>query len=366
VKTIDIMLIGLLFMVAAGLAGLSGTPAFAKASQGDNLPEILNFAVSPSTISAGASATLSWQTTNAVSVSIDQAIGDVAPAGQANVAPSSSTIYKITASNNAGTRNAYATLYVDISGANKGNIISSDPVTGRNAQVDFSWKDYYLSRKYQVQIARDPAFTLRVFDSGAMDTSDSPSPAFWMPPGSLEAGHTYYWRVRSVQAASGQYIDSPWSDIKSFTVEQGYNTDDNSYTIRAFTPADGSTQYPVKPISFSWSSYQGTTKYQFILAKDAQLHDVVVDDFASTAAYSVKDSLEYDTGYYWQVRAVEPVLSDAGSVFTFHTVLAPQSADGDKSALPDGFPQWAVAVILAGTLIVAGLLILLFRARKKV
>jgi hypothetical protein len=347
-------------------AGLFGTQAFAASSQGDNLPEIISFTVSPIIISAGDSAILTWQSTNALSVSIDQGIGSVSPSGQIKVAPASSTIYKITASNYTGIRNGYAALYVNTTGTKAGNIISSDPVTGRNAQVDFSWKDYCLSRQYQVQIARDSNFTLKVYDSGAMDTSDAVSPAFWMPPGALEAGHTYYWRVRSVQAATGGYIDSPWSETKTFTVEPGYSAIDNSYSIQAFTPADGSTEYPVKPLSFSWSDYHGTTKYQFILAKDAQLHDIIVDDFASTTAYAVKDSLEYGTGYYWQVRAVEPVLSDAGAIFTFHTVRAPPSLQENKSAFSDGIPQWALAVILAGILILSGLIIFLFRARKKV
>lgn len=366
VKLLYIILIVLLCTVVAGVAGLSGLPAFATSSQADNLPEITNFTVLPSIIDAGASATLSWQATNALSVSIDHGIGDVSPVGQTSVAPASSTIYKITASNKDGTRSGYATLYVDAAGPKAGDIVSIDPVTGRNAQVDFSWKDYYLSRQYQVQIARDPGFTLKVYDFGAMDTSDAPSPAFWMPPGSLEAGHTYYWRVRSIQAATRQYIDSPWSEIKTFTVEPGYNGIGSSYAVQAYTPADGSTEYPVKPLTFSWSGYQGATKYQFILAKDAQLSDIVVDDFASTTTYAVKDSLEYDTGYYWQVRAVEPVLRDAGAVFTFNTIQAPQSPQDNKSIFLGGIPQWAVTVILAGILILTELVIFLFRARKKI
>jgi hypothetical protein len=364
-KFLYIILLVLLYPIAAVMDGLSSPPALAGSSQGDNLPQIISFTVSPSIISAGASATLSWQATNALSVNIDHGIGDVSMEGQTSVAPASSTIYKITASNRAGIKSGYATAYVSASGAEEGNNISSDPATGRNAQVDFSWKDYCLSRQYQVQIARDPGFTLKVYDSGAMDTSDSASPAFWMPPGSLEAGHTYYWRVRSIQAATGQYIDSPWSATKTFTVEPGYRTIDSSYGAHAFTPAESSAQYPVKPISFSWSGYQGTTKYQFILARDAQLHDIVVDDFASTTAYALKDSLEYDTAYYWQVRAVEPVLSDAGAVFTFHTVQAPQSTQDDKPVFSDGIPWWAVVVILAGILILAALVIFLFRVGKR-
>lgn len=366
VKFIYIILIALLFPVVAVIAGSCGWPAFAASSQGANLPEIVSFTVSPSIVSAGDSAILAWQSNNALSVSIDPDMGGVPASGQINVAPASSTIYKITASNDVGIRNGYTTLYVNAAVVKNGNTVSSDPVTGRNAQVDFSWKDYCFSRQYQVQIARDPVFTLKIYDSGAIDTSDSASPAFWMPPGTLEAGHAYYWRVRSIQAASGGYIDSPWSETKTFTVEPGYDAIDNTNVIRAFTPADGSTMYPVKPLSFNWSGYQGTTRYQFILARDAQLHDIVVDDFTSTTVYTLKDLLAYDTGYYWQVRAVEPVLSDAGAIFTFHTVPSPQSLQDGKSILSDGIPHWALIVILAGIFLLAGLVIFLFRARKKV
>lgn len=145
-KYIDIILVALLGPVAAGMAGLSAPLALAASSQGNNLPEIVNFTCSPSVINAGGLATLSWHTTNALSVSVDHGIGDVSTEGQTNVAPVSSTIYKITASNKAGSRSGYATLYVKVADANTGDIISSDPVTGRNAQIDFAWKDYYFSK----------------------------------------------------------------------------------------------------------------------------------------------------------------------------------------------------------------------------
>ncbi len=363
-KIIDILFIVLLCLTIAGLAGQSGSQAVAASSHGDNLTQITNFTVSPYVISAGSKATLSWQTSNAISASIVPGLGAVPVSGQVDVSPASSTIYKITATGSAGTRSAYTTLYVNTSGSGSGSEVGSDPVTGRNAQVDFAWKNYWDSRQYQVQIARDPDFTLKVFDSGAMDTSDSASPAFWMPPGTLEAGHTYYWRVRSLQAATGQYVDSPWSDIKTFTVEPGY-IGGIAYSVQAFAPANGSTDYPVKPLAFSWSVYQGATKYQFVLATDAELRDIVVDDFTSTTSYTVKDPLVYDTVYYWQVRAVEPVLSDAGAVFTFHTVKAPQRAQEDKSDIFSAVSPWVLAVELGGILVLSILVIVLFRVFKK-
>ncbi len=119
-----------------------------------------------------------------------------------------------------------------------------------------------------------------------MDTADTLYPALLYPPGNLEAGHTYYWRVRVTQAATGQRILSGWSEPKSFTVRPGFATRADYASVHAFTPSNGCAACPVKPVSFSWSGYQGTSKYRFLLARDSQLQDVVVDGITSATSYA--------------------------------------------------------------------------------
>jgi uncharacterized protein YkwD len=75
-------------------------------------PSITGFSVSPSTISPGGFATLSWSTSGAATVTIDNGIGAVAGAGSGSVSPSQTTTYKLTAANSAGTVTATATLTV--------------------------------------------------------------------------------------------------------------------------------------------------------------------------------------------------------------------------------------------------------------
>jgi peptidoglycan-associated lipoprotein len=66
----------------------------------------------PTTIERGQSSTLSWSTTNATNVSIDQGIGDVSTSGSRSVSPSSSTTYTILAKGEGGTANATARITV--------------------------------------------------------------------------------------------------------------------------------------------------------------------------------------------------------------------------------------------------------------
>lgn len=70
-----------------------------------------SISVSPSSIQAGQSASLTWQTSNATDVSID-GIGAVQPNGSQSVSPSDSTTYHLTAKGSGGTQEATARLTV--------------------------------------------------------------------------------------------------------------------------------------------------------------------------------------------------------------------------------------------------------------
>lgn len=68
--------------------------------------------VSPTSISPGQSSTLSWQTTDATTVTIDNGIGTVAASGSQSVTPTASTTYNLSATGPDGTVSASATVTV--------------------------------------------------------------------------------------------------------------------------------------------------------------------------------------------------------------------------------------------------------------
>jgi peptidoglycan-associated lipoprotein len=70
-----------------------------------------SISVSPDTIQAGQSATLTWQTSNASDVSID-GIGAVQPSGSQQVTPTDSTTYRLVAKGSGGTQEATTRLTV--------------------------------------------------------------------------------------------------------------------------------------------------------------------------------------------------------------------------------------------------------------
>jgi len=90
---------------ASALVTVSATPGDA--------PDINHFSVTPSSIDEGDSATLTWDVSNATSVSIDEGIGSVAASGTESVSPSETTGYTLTATNSAGSVHKTVTLVVD-------------------------------------------------------------------------------------------------------------------------------------------------------------------------------------------------------------------------------------------------------------
>jgi hypothetical protein len=255
--------------------------------------------------------------------------------------------------------------------------IGNDPVTGQNEEVDLRWEQLCLSSEYQVQIAKDPGFTIVVLDTGSFAPASTESPGAYYPAGgqatspsslttlaNLEAGHTYYWRARVRQAATGQHMLSPWSEVESFTVKSGTPASTSSYGIQPTYPNNGLNIYLIKPVSFSWSPLNETTKYKFVLAKDAAMTEVVKEAVVTTTAYSYDGELEYGQVYFWRVMALEPTPSDWSATFTFHTAASPPSA----SALPAPAPQtpvWAWAVIIIGLILLITIIVLIFRMRRR-
>ncbi len=86
-----------------------------------SVPASVSISANPETIQVGESATLTWSSTNADSVSIDQGIGSVALHGSTTVSPTETTTYTITATGPGGTDTASIAVTL---------IISTTTITG--------------------------------------------------------------------------------------------------------------------------------------------------------------------------------------------------------------------------------------------
>ena len=96
----------------------------------------VNATASPATVGPGQTAALSWTSSNATTLSIDQGIGAVnGPSGSLSVSPAATTIYTITATNGTATATATATVNAPLAVTLKANPANIAP----GSQSTLTW-----------------------------------------------------------------------------------------------------------------------------------------------------------------------------------------------------------------------------------
>ncbi len=123
----------------------------------------------------------------------------------------------------------------------------------------------------------------------------------------------------------------------------------SSIPIMLLSPNNGSLGCPVDHPSFSWSPYRETTKFKFVLAKDAAMTQVVKEAEVTNRTYDYDGKLDYGTNYYWRVFALEPEFDDQCATFSFQTEAAPLT----PSEAPPPPAPWPTALIIVIILVLA-------------
>jgi len=108
--------------------------------------------------------------------------------------------------------------------------VSCDPYYWWNDAFALEWDRQCDASSYNIQIAYDEDFTGLVLDISGKNSDcqeidyeppSGSSPSYLVAEGALgpgSCGTTFYWRVRSADAETGEIIHSPWSEARSFTV----------------------------------------------------------------------------------------------------------------------------------------------------
>jgi len=89
-------------------------------------PVVKSFTVSPETISSGQSITLSWEVSGATAVAIYPAVGTVGSSGAEQLSPTTTTVYTLTATNEAGDTQHSLTVTVTSAVTGRPDLIITD------------------------------------------------------------------------------------------------------------------------------------------------------------------------------------------------------------------------------------------------
>ena len=110
----------------------------------------------------------------------------------------------------------------------------------------------------------------------------------------LATGTTYDWRARVTSP-----LHSRWSGKWAYTTALG----PPEWAPTQSAPAQGATNVALSP-TFSWTQADWATGYEFILATDYYFANTIMTKTVLNTVYRYAEVLDYNTPYYWKVRAV--------------------------------------------------------------
>jgi hypothetical protein len=222
--------------------------------------------------------------------------------------------------------------------------------TVKNISLD--WETLPGATEYKWQLDYDNEFSsVPTGFEGDTRASSAQLPA-------LDPTTTYYWRVRATEP-----VLSPWSDKWSFTTSFGTE----AYAPELESPQAGATGVPVRPI-FQWSAIAGADGYELVVSTQAAVDNPTIlktDTFAlPTTAWQANIDLDYETTYYWKVRAVSSSTQSpwsAVSAFTTEPALTTSSIIPDSTQPPSpatlNWTEWLMP--MGGVMLLVFLLIML-------
>jgi hypothetical protein len=140
----------------------------------------------------------------------------------------------------------------------------------------------------------------------------------------VPAGATIYIRVQAIAPVFG-----PWSATVSFETQLTAGAINAPAILSPVANGTGAGGYnaDLNP-TFSWGNIAGATGYEFQLATDAGMTDIIVDASGPDALGNVlvyqmtEITLDYNTTYYWRVKAVSTSSETAWSAVIGFTTMA--------------------------------------------
>ncbi len=282
-----------------------------------------------------------------------------------------------------GYEDCFAEGGVSLDAPGSGSLIPSDPCYCWNEKFVLKWEQPCDGCYYDVQIALDEDFNDIYWETEEPYKPPSArNPSLVILDGDLDCSTTYYWRVRAVEADTGEVVRSWWSVAWDFAVGAG-----PLGAIELTSPDNGVTNVPVAGVVFIWTSVAGAETYDFSLM-DAGGTEVDSQTGLTGTSYAYAGTLSLDTAYTWQVTAMKGTgmsMSDTVSVsqiYTFRTVSAavftcaqcglPFATEAalevhiaDAHPVPEPTtPIWVWVIIGIGAVLVIAVIVLIFRTRR--
>lgn len=168
----------------------------------------------------------------------------------------------------------------------------------------FQWSAVTGAERYELLVSANVSFSNPII---ARVGADALSTTAWQSNISLDYDTTYFWRIRGISTNSY----SVWSAASAFTIMAPPSPPPSPPQLvvivpELYSPRAGADGVPVKPV-FQWSSIVGAERYELLVSKALSFSDPIIakigTDSLPATAWQSNISLDYDTTYYWKIRA---------------------------------------------------------------
>ncbi len=218
----------------------------------------------------------------------------------------------------------------------------------------FQWSAIAGAESYELLVSTDASFTNPIIERVGVHALPVTA---WQSDISLDYDTTYYWKVR----ASGSSSYSAWSAVSAFTTKSSPAIEPSptiepspaleppssqSTAPELYSPEAGVSGVPLKPI-FQWSAIAEANSYELLVSTDASFTNPIIIKLGTYAlpatAWQSDISLDYDTAYYWKVRASSSSGYSAWSAVSAFTTesppeLTPPSSSSESSSESSSSP----------------------------
>lgn len=216
--------------------------------------------------------------------------------------------WRVRSKNGAGIKSAWSSTYsFDVNTTGGGGVATplvpqlNIPLNGSTVASSSATLAWYLNGSsagltYHLQVSTSGSF-------GSFFVNDSGLTSFSYNLTGLTDGNTYYWRVRSKNAADSV---SAWSTTFSFNVNLGGGGGVPSPPTHYFPP-DDTTNFSYHP-TLIWNSVSGAFSYSLQVSTDSTFASVdryytgLTDTSKHIHYPKATEYLELDTEYFWRVN----------------------------------------------------------------
>src|SRR5689334_10540177 len=229
----------------------AGSTQFSLTINVNVVPPTVTLTADPTTIIAGQTSTLTWNSQFADTVTIDNGVGKVSPTGSEGVTPAATTTYTVTATGKGGSITAQATVTVTPQ-SQLGVTLSADPMTivsGQSSTLTWSSQNATsvtlngaavdLNGTQSVSPTQTTTYTVIATDSGGATKTATLDVTVLANSGLSNLKHIIFYMNEN------RSFDNYFTNLNNYRASKGLPTDvDVQDTNKIYTDVDGKKYKP--------------------------------------------------------------------------------------------------------------------------